>query len=190
MLPDGWQRSLSALTLQLAPTAGAVVRNDLPEHFGQTRRVDGFAFAHGHGAGRLVLMAGGDDSRWVGGHSAVIEEDIEVVLGREQGADVALQYEVGTVGALDGFRDLWVGGVDQISNLAADHLLPTGQVLDIGINAWVTDVCHRGFTITTDAAGAPGFATRLDSGSHVGRAFAVCTIACQQKVRRSTGEGC
>jgi hypothetical protein len=41
-------------------------------------------------------------------------------------ADVALQHEVRPVSALDGFRNVSVGGVDQFANLEADSLLPNG----------------------------------------------------------------
>ena len=65
-----------------------------------------------------------------------------MVLGRQQGADVALKHEVRTVGVLDRFGDLGVGGVDQIADLAADRLLPIGQGIDVGVNAWVGGVRH------------------------------------------------
>ena len=75
-----------------------------------------------------------------------------MVLRRQQGGDVALENGVWTVGALDGFGDLWIGGVDRIADLSADGLLPYGQGIDVDINARVGGVGH-GFTITMEAAG-------------------------------------
>jgi hypothetical protein len=89
-------------------------------------------------------MAGGDDSLGVRDDGVVIEKHVDVVLGRQQGADVALRYEVRAVGALDGFGHLHVGGVDQIADLAAGGLLPIGQATDVGVNSWVGRQSHRG----------------------------------------------
>src|SRR5664280_2867078 len=77
-IPTGWL-SASAFTLQLSPTAGAVVRNDLLEHCAESGSVDRFALAHGHGSGGRVLVAGGDDPLGIGDQSAVVEEHVEVV---------------------------------------------------------------------------------------------------------------
>ena len=110
-------------------------------------RVDGLALADGDGAGRLVLVAAGDDSLGIRDDRAVVEEYIDVVLRRQQGADVALQHEVRAVGALDGLGHLSVGAMDQIADLPADGLLPIGQGIDVGVNARVGRVCHRNCTI-------------------------------------------
>ena len=89
--------------------------------------VDGFALADGDGARGRVVAAGGDDSLGIGDYGAVIQEDVDMVLRRQQGGDVALENEVWTVGALDGLGDLRIGCVDQIADLTADGLLPVGQ---------------------------------------------------------------
>src|ERR1043165_807551 len=115
-----------AFALHLAPAAGAVVRNNLLEHGGEGWGVDRFALTDGHRARGLVVVPSGDNSFGIGHNGAVVEKYVDVVLGRQQGADVALKHEVGTVGALDGFAHVWVGGVDQLANLAADLLLPNG----------------------------------------------------------------
>ena len=72
-----------------------------------------------------------------------------MVLRRQQGANVALQHEVRPVRALDGFIHVPVGGVDQLAHLAADGLLPSGQGVDVGINAWVLGVCRGGSSIAS-----------------------------------------
>src|SRR6266536_4331735 len=92
-----------AAALQLAPATGAVVGDDVLEHGGEGGRVDRFALSDGHGAGSRVFVAAGDDPLGIGDDAAVVEEHVDVVPGRQQGADVALQDEVRTVGALDGF---------------------------------------------------------------------------------------
>jgi hypothetical protein len=76
-------------------------------------------------------MPGGNDVLEIGDDGAVVEKYVDVVFGREQRADVALQDEVRTVGTLDGFDNFWVGGVDQPADLAADGLLPNGQGSDV-----------------------------------------------------------
>ena len=65
-----------------------------------------------------------------------------MVLGRQQGADVALEDEVRAVGELDGLGDLRIGGVHQITDLAADGLLPVRQGIDVGVDAWISTVGH------------------------------------------------
>ena len=57
--------------------------------------------------------------------------NVDVVLGRKQGADVALQHEVRAHGSLDGLLDLGVCGVHQPAHLLADRLLPAGQLAGV-----------------------------------------------------------
>ena len=65
------------------------------------------------GAGRRVVMPAGDDPFWkIGDDGAIIEEDTYVILRRKQSTNVALQYEVRSVGTLDGLGDLRVGSMD------------------------------------------------------------------------------
>src|SRR5215207_4024154 len=136
-----------ASALQLAPAAGAVVGDNVLDHGGEGGRVDSFALADSHGAGGLVVVATGDNSLRIRDDSAVVEKYVDVVLRRQQRANIALQHEVRTVGALDGLANLGVGGVNQIADLAADGLLPIGQGIDVGVNARVGGVCHGGPTI-------------------------------------------
>src|SRR5262249_27384626 len=122
--------------------AGAVVGNNLLEHGAEGWGVDRFALTDGHRARSLVVVPSGDNSFRIGDNRAVVEKDVDVILGGQQRADVALQHEVRMVGALDGFCNLWVGGADQLANLAADGLLPNGQGIDVGVNPWVGGVSH------------------------------------------------
>lgn len=70
----------------------------------------------------------------------ILEKDVDVVLSRQQRADVSHKHEVRTAGVLDRLGHFWVGGVDQIAHLAADRLLPIGQGLDVGVNTWIGGV--------------------------------------------------
>ena len=58
-------------------------------------------------------MAAGDDAGRVGHDPAVIQKDVDVVLGGQQPADVALEHEVRLHPALDRLLDLRIRGVDQ-----------------------------------------------------------------------------
>src|SRR5215216_629906 len=161
-------RLYSAFALLLVPTVGAVVGDDVAEHGGEGGRVDRLPFADGHGAGELVLVAAGDDPVGVGGDvAAVVEEDVDVVCGREQGADVALQDEVGLAGALDGLGHLGVGGMDQLADLAADGLLPVGQGVDIGVDARVGGPGHGRSILSI--SGAAGVGDVHSAGEDAGR---------------------
>ena len=128
--------------LYLAPAAGPVVCDDLPEHRGECRRVDRFPLPDGHGAGGLVVVSGGDDALGIGHDGAVIKEDVDMVFRGQQGADVALEHEIGPVRALDGFGNLRVCRVDQVTNLAADRLLPVRQARDVLVHPRIGAVCH------------------------------------------------
>src|SRR5438132_1034499 len=133
--------------LQFAPAAGPVVRDDLLDHGAERGCVDGLALADGHRAGGLVVVAGGDDSLGIRDDRAVVEKDVDVVPGGQQGADVALQHEIWPVGALDCLGDLGIGVVDQIPARVADGLLPVGQGIDVGVHARVGGIGHRGSTL-------------------------------------------
>jgi len=61
------------------------------------------------------------------GDGGIVDEDVDVVFRRQQGADVALQHEVRLHGALDGLLDLAVGRVRDLAYLLADRLLPGRQ---------------------------------------------------------------
>jgi len=66
---------------------------------------------------------------------AVVEEDVHVIPGGQQCADVALQHEVGLHLPFDRLLDLQIGGVDELADLVADGLLPVGQRVDVLVDA-------------------------------------------------------
>jgi hypothetical protein len=98
---------------------------------------------HQFAIGGLAVVTPGDDVLGVGDHRSVIQENVDVLLRRQESADVALQDEVGAVSELDRLRDLSIGGVDQVSDLAADALLPGGEGVDVGVDAGITGLRHR-----------------------------------------------
>lgn len=123
--------------LELPPASGLVVGDNLPEHREQCRGIDRLALPHSHGAGGLVLVPAGDDPVRIRNDSAVVQKDVDVVLRRQQCADVAVQDKVRLGGALDGFLNVSVSGVDQRADVAADRLLLRWQRVDERIHAGI-----------------------------------------------------
>jgi len=81
---------------QPAPAIGAIVGNDVLEHGGEGRRVDPLTLTHGHSAGGRIGMAASDDTLWIRDDRAVVKKDVDMVVRRLDGADVALEDEVRT----------------------------------------------------------------------------------------------
>ena len=77
-----------------------------------------------------------DDALGIG-RDGVVDEHVDVVLGPEQGADVAVEREVRPRGPLDGLDDLRVRGMHQGSNPTADVLLPAQEGFDVLVDAGV-----------------------------------------------------
>ena len=120
--------------MDLAPAARAIVGDDLPEHLAERACVDLLVLADRDHAGGRVVMAGGDDALGIGNDRAVVEEDVDVVLRRQQRADVALQHEVRSVGELDGLDDI---------DLA---VILTGKTFDNGL------LCSSVYSVVVDEA--------------------------------------
>src|ERR687898_3545176 len=132
----------SLLAHDLTPAPGPVVRDDGPKHGDERLIVDRLPPTDGHGPSRLVFVPRGDDARRIG-DEGVVEKHVHVVLRRQERADVAPQDEVRTIGALDGLRNLGIGGVHQSAYPAADTLLPVGERLDVNVDAGIVGrVCH------------------------------------------------
>jgi hypothetical protein len=68
----------------------------------------------------------------------VINEDVDVRLRREQGADVPIEHEVGLDRSLDRLLDALVGDVGQVANLLAHLLLPLRKAGDVVIDTRIT----------------------------------------------------
>src|SRR3954454_5571789 len=72
-----------------------------------------------------VMMPAGS-----GTDGAVVEEQIDVVLRGEKGANVPIEHEVGLDPSLYRLDHLGIGGVDEIAKLPADLLLPGWQSIN------------------------------------------------------------
>src|SRR6266581_8716736 len=81
------------------------------------------------------------------GHDGVVDENGEMILRCEQRAYVAIQRKIGLLGALDGLGHVRVGGVHQISHLAAHLLLPARESMNVVVDAGVGLVCTHGMMI-------------------------------------------
>ena len=81
------------------------------------------------------------------GYDGVVDENGEMILRSQQRADVALQRKIGLPGALDGLGHLRVGGMHQISHLAAHLLLPARESINVFVDAGVGLVCTHGSMI-------------------------------------------
>src|SRR5215510_2656828 len=115
---------MSILPLQPPPPTASVVADDLLEHRRQSRSVDRLAFVDSHGARRLVGVASSDDSFRIRHNASVVEKDVDVILGREKRANVAVEHEVRLDTALDRLGDRRIGSVDELTNATTDRLLP------------------------------------------------------------------
>ena len=130
----------SCVVFDLSPAAGAVVRADLVQHGGQRRERDGCVAVEGDGAGGLVGVSAGDDVVGVRDDQAVVEEQVDVVLGGEEGAHVAVEREVRLNAAFDGLFDVGFGFVDEIAQLTADVALPVREGAEVGVDSRVARV--------------------------------------------------
>src|SRR5215813_13269893 len=159
-------RCRPALRGQLPPATGAIVRDNLLEHCREGGGVDLLALPNCDGTGGLVVVSAGDDAVWVGHDPAVVQEDIDPVLSRQQRTDVAFERKVRLARALDGLHQLRIRGMSQVADLTADGLLPLGQTFDVGVDPWVCVVSRHWFI--TPRANWPSLAS---NGRHQLRAW-------------------
>jgi hypothetical protein len=78
----------------------------------------------------------------IGNDAAVVQEHVDVILGCQKCADVAVQDEVRLARSLDALGDLRIGSVYQTPDMSADLLLPLRQSGDVGVNPWIGFVRH------------------------------------------------
>ena len=69
-------------------------------------------------------MTTGDDPVGVRDDGAVVEEEVNVILGGEQSADVAVEHKVWLVAPLDRLGHIRVDAVDQVAKPAT---VPSGD---------------------------------------------------------------
>ncbi len=108
---------------EFAPPARAVIGNNGLQEVQKSALVEGFALADLNRSRCQVALSLVDNALGIG-HDGVVDENVEMILRSEQRADVAIQRKIGPIGALDGLGHVRVGGMHQISHLAANILLP------------------------------------------------------------------
>ncbi len=131
---------------ELAPTARAVIGDNGLKEVQQGALVDGFALTDLNRPCCQVPLPLVHHALGIG-HDGIVDENVEMILRSEQCADVAIQRKIGLPGALDGLGHVRVGGVYQISHLAANILLPARECSNIFVDAGVGLVCTHGMMI-------------------------------------------
>jgi hypothetical protein len=121
---------------ELAPPARAVIGDNGPKEGQQGALVDGFALTDLNRPRGPVPVSLIDKALGIG-YDGVVDENGEMVLRSQQRADIALQRKIGLPGALDGLGHLRVGGMHQLSYLAAHHLLPARERSNVVVDAGV-----------------------------------------------------
>jgi hypothetical protein len=86
------------------------------------------------------------------GHGGVVDENVEVILRSKPRADVAIERKIGPICTFDRLGHVWVGGMHQISHLAAHLLLPERRASECirrcgsrsGMHSWNDDTTNQG----------------------------------------------
>src|SRR3989442_13588656 len=141
----GWWMALMT-PFELAPPARAVIGDNGLKEVQKGARVDGFILTDLNRPCCQVPLPLVNNALGIG-HDGVVDENGEMILRSEQCADVAMQRKIGLLCALDGLGHLRVGGMHQISHLAANILLPARERLNVFIDAGVGLVCTHAMMI-------------------------------------------
>jgi hypothetical protein len=131
---------------ELAPPARAVIGDNGLKEVQQGARIDGFILTDLNRPCGPVPLSLVNKALGIG-RDGVVNENVEMILRSEQRADVAMQRKIGLLGALDGLGHLRVGGVYQISHLAAHLLLPARKSVNVFVDARVSLVCTHAMMI-------------------------------------------
>src|SRR5438128_489997 len=131
---------------ELAPPACAVIGDNGLKEVQQGALVDGFVLTDLNRPRCQVPLSLVDNALGIG-HDGVVDENVEMILRSKPRADVAMQRKIGLLGALDGLGHVRVGGVHQISHLAAHLLLPARESMNVVVDAGVGLVCTHGSMI-------------------------------------------
>src|SRR5437588_6816477 len=125
---------------ELAPPARAVMGDNGLKEVQKGALVDGFTLTDLNRPCCQVPLALVNNALGIG-HEGVVDENVEMILRSQQRADVAMQRKIGLLGTLDGLGHLRVGGVYQISHLAANFLLPVRESMNVFVDAGVGLIC-------------------------------------------------
>src|SRR5260370_34803291 len=127
----------------LSPPARAVIGDNGLKEVQKGALVDGFVLTDLNRPRCQVPLSLVNNALGIG-HDRVVDENGEMILSSEQRAYIAIQRKIGSLGALDGLGNVRVGGVHQISHLAAHLLLPARESLNVVVDAGVGLVCKIG----------------------------------------------
>src|SRR5712691_5325021 len=131
---------------ELAPPAHAVIGDNGLKEVQKSALVDGFVLTDLNRPRSPVPVSLVNKALGIG-HDGVVDENVEMILRSQQRADVAMQHKIGLLCALDGLGHIRVGGVYQISHLAANILLPARQSSNVFVDAGVGRVCTHAMMI-------------------------------------------
>ena len=121
---------------ELAPPARAVIGDNGFKEVQKGALVDGFILTDLNRPCCQVPLPLVNNALGIG-HDGVVDENVEMILRSQQRADVALQRKIGPPGTLDGLGHLRVGGMHQLSHLAAQLLLPSRERSNVVVDAGV-----------------------------------------------------
>src|SRR6266446_9960523 len=130
------RRSVLMTPFELAPPARAVIGDNGLKEVQKGALVDGFVLTDLNRPRCQVPLPLVNNALGIG-HDGVVDENGEMILRSEQCAYVAIQRKIGLLGALDGLGHVRVGGVYQISHLAAHLLLPARERMNVFVDAGV-----------------------------------------------------
>ncbi len=131
---------------ELAPPARAVIGDNGLKEVQQGALVDGFVLTDLNRPRCQVILSLVNKALGIG-HGGVVDENVEMILSSEQRAYVAIQRKIWLLCALDSLGHVRVGGMHQISHLAANILLPARESMNVFVDAGVGLVCTHGIMI-------------------------------------------
>ena len=140
---------------ELAPPARAVIGDNGFKEVQQGALVDGFVLTDLNRSRCQVTLSLINNALWIW-HDGVINENVEMILRPQQCAYIAIQRKIWLLCALDSLGHVRVGGMHQISHLAANILLPARESMNVFVDAGVGLVCTHGIMIPLIKVLMPG----------------------------------
>src|ERR1700694_4078110 len=127
---------------ELAPPARAIIGDNRLKEVQKGALVDGFVLTDLNRPCCQVTLPLVNNALGIW-HDGVVDENVEMILRSQQRAYVAIQCKIWLLCALDGLGHLRVGGMHQVSHLAAHLLLPARESMNVFIDTGVGLVCNH-----------------------------------------------
>jgi len=140
---------------ELAPPARPVIGDNGFKEVQKGALVDGFVLTDLNRPRCQVPLPLVNNALGIG-HDGVVDENVEMIFRSQQRAYVAIQRKIWLICALDGLGHVRVGGVHQISHLAAKFLLPARESINVFVDAGVCLVRTHGMMIPRIKVLLPG----------------------------------